>query len=335
MTSNQEILKKIKERTELNENNCLIWKGIINKHNLCILNHGPKVYYVHNFIWDINNQENKLNRKTHKCIRTCNNFKCVNHEHLKIIPIVKELTKQDYWNIIIKKGEKQENGCLFWMGTCGQAGYGYISIKNKTYTVHRLSYWIHNDNQIIPKDDENGSRLLIRHLCNNSKCFEPTHLKLGTQFENDYDDKLLNNTLKRGISHYNSSITEEKAKEIKLSKKEKTDSDYETQKNRAKKFGVSLHVVKSIDSCKSWAFIPDANGNISSSRKIKARGHRKNAKNKVWSQDMFDEAKKRLLDKSKLSSEINKPFVDTYCRLWVGNVSKCGYGYINIYGKKI
>lgn len=335
MTSNNILLEKIKEKTKLDDNGCLIWTGPIDKNNVCRLNLGYEYYFVHNLIWNLNNPNNQLNKKTHKCIRSCNNKKCVHINHLQIIPLIKEYAKKDYWDIINKKGERQDNGCLFWTGFLSKTGYGYVTIKDKTYIVHRLSYWIHNDIETIPKNNENGIRLLIRHLCNNEKCFEPTHLKLGTQFENDYDDKIANETLKRGSSHYNASISEEKAKQIKLSKKDKSDPEYKTQKQRAADFGVTLHVIKSIDCGKSWAFIPDANGDVNDIRKLKARNHRQKAKDKIWTKEMFDEAKKRLSDNSVLSDEIKKPFVDTRCQLWTGLVSKHGYGYINVYGKKI
>lgn len=335
MTSNNKLLEKIKEKTKLNKNGCIIWKGLITKKGICRLTYNYKYYFVHNLVWNLNNPDNQLNKKTHKCIRSCNNKKCVNNEHLKIVLLINELSKQDFWNIIIKKGNRQENGCLLWTGYCAETGYGHITIRKRGYAVHRLSYWIHNDIEKIPNENENRERLLIRHLCNNENCFEPTHLKLGSQFENDYDDKIANGTLKRGASHYNASITEEVARKIKLSKKDKNDHEYKTQKQRANEFGVSLHTIKSIDCGKSWAFIPDANGNTSSIRKIKARKHRIHAKDKIWTNEMFEEAKKRLFIRSKLSEEIKKPFVDTSCRLWTGNISKCGYGRINIYGKTI
>ena len=53
-------------------------------------------------------------------------------------------------------------------------------------------------------------------MCNNPLCFNPEHLKLGTQYENDYDDKIENNTLQRGNKHYNSSISEDVAQKMQL-----------------------------------------------------------------------------------------------------------------------
>ncbi len=227
------------------------------------------------------------------------------------------------------------------------------------------------------KDDV---RLFVRHLCNNKLCFEPEHLQLGTQYENEHD-KIKNGTLQRGNKHYNSSITEELAQKIKLSKPKLNENyktkkelakifciskntinkiekgniceiiskeiqenvkkslqpkylNYKSQKDRAKEYGVSLDLIKSIDCEKSWANLKDISGNTSSIRKIKARKLRKNANERIWTEDMWENAKKRLLKKSELQKE-NNEYVNSPCRLWNSTIQDSGYGTITIYGRTI
>lgn len=185
----------------------------------------------------------------------------------------------------------------------------------------------------LPEKD-GDVKLFVRHLCNNKLCFEPEHLVLGTQYENDYDDKILNGTLQRGETHYNSSITQEVAQAIKLSKPIKGEPGYQTQKERAKKFNVTLQIVKRIDCGKSWANLENADGETSSKRKIKAREFRKNAKEREWTEDMWTEAKKRVIERSEMQSE-NNEFMNSPCRLWKSTMSSGGYGVITIYGRSI
>ncbi len=69
--------------------------------------------------------------------------------------------------------------CWVWTGTIERSGYGQIGYHNKTWKVHRLSYSIFIDN--IPDN------LIVRHKCDNKKCFNPSHLELGTRKDNNLD----------------------------------------------------------------------------------------------------------------------------------------------------
>lgn len=320
------ILNKIYENSKQEENGCKIWLGNIDKKGACRLCFEKKIYIVHTFIWRYYHPVNLYNSNQNICYRTCGNKLCIEHTHLNIKENKKILSKQEIWEKLIKRGEKQSNGCLLWTGNQTN-NYGSVSVNNKHMSVHRASYWIHNDIDEIPTKNENDEKLLIRHLCNNPLCFEPTHLKLGTQFENDYDDKIANNTLQCGEKHYNVKISEELAKEIKLSK-----YNGKSQRDRAVAFNVTLHIIKDIDSNKSWAHLPDADGNTGSDRKIKARELRKKAKERIWTTEMFEEAKDKLFNNSELSEDIKEPFVSTPCRIWQGNIDQ-GYGRITIFGK--
>lgn len=340
MPSKKEFLEIINQKTERNDNGCLIWNGPI-EYGLCRLNYYDKsdnkrkVYFVHNLVWNLQHTKHQIDRKKEKCIRTCGEKTCVELSHLKLVSIKKELSKEEIWSRLLEKGERQESGCLYWKGDHYLHDYGRTSINGQYFSVHRLSYCLHHDIKQLPTLNEEGVRMMIRHICNHPQCFEPTHLKLGTQYENDYDDKIENNTLQRGPKHYNSSITEEKAKEIKLSKRDKSEADYQSQRQRAEQFGVSLDLLKSIDCGKSWAYLPDRNGNTCSKRKIKARGIRKKAKDKVWTDEMFEQARNKLLKNIQLSETINEPFVTTPCHLWKGKTCDDGYACTSIFGKCI
>ena len=69
-----------------------------------------------------------------------------------------------------------ENGCWKWEGWKNRNGYGQISLKGKGILTHRFIFeYYHGD--INPK-------LTIDHLCNNTSCANPKHLKEATYKEN-------------------------------------------------------------------------------------------------------------------------------------------------------
>jgi len=86
-----------------------------------------------------------------------------------------------------------ESGCWEWQkGTFGTGSsgrclpYGAFNVyvpapgKTKLWLAHRFSWTIHNQTDIPPG-------FVIMHQCDNPKCVNPDHLRLGTQGENMRD----------------------------------------------------------------------------------------------------------------------------------------------------
>lgn len=67
--------------------------------------------------------------------------------------------------------------CWDWQGT-GQR-YGSFNIKGEGYKSNRIAYLIANKSDPL--------ELEVMHSCHNTKCCNPTHLSLGTHFENMQD----------------------------------------------------------------------------------------------------------------------------------------------------
>lgn len=331
----KELLRKIAYYSEIDENGCHIWKGAING-KICTVHHN-KVHSVHILVWNINNPNDLVNNKIEKCIHLCENDTCVFIDHLAKQKLGKtQLSKTELWDDLLKKSLRQENGCLYWTGSVIK-NYGYTEQKGKNQAVHRLSYWIHNDIDELPQEEDTDN-FIVRHMCNNKLCFEPTHLTLGSRLDNKKDEVDSGKAV-RGINLHNCKIDEEKAKLIKWSKYEPGEENYKTKYERSVMFNVSESLINSIDSGSSWAYIPDRDGSNKTQQlneKIKKRNReaRKKAMTAIWTNDMFDEANKVLDEKSTMSTEIKHPFVTTPCRIWKGTIAN-DYGTVGIFGKKI
>lgn len=85
-------------------------------------------------------------------------------------------TNQEFIDYFEALGNKSKD-CLEWTLCNDSTDYGRANYKNKEYKIHRLIWKLYN-NQEIP------NKKVIKHLCNNRKCFNIKHLELGTQSEN-------------------------------------------------------------------------------------------------------------------------------------------------------
>lgn len=73
----------------------------------------------------------------------------------------------------------ETTGCWLWTKTATWDGHGQIQINGKSYQVHRIA-WQEFVGPI--KNQINHKR-----NCPNKKCFNPSHLYDGTQFDNVQD----------------------------------------------------------------------------------------------------------------------------------------------------
>lgn len=100
--------------------------------------------------------------------------------------------------------------CWEWEG-CIQDGYGQIQTKYAkefgSIKAHRISYWLFNG--------EFDKNLDVLHQCDNAKCVNPQHLRLGTQTDNNRErDERGRQTILRGVEHGSSIFTDIEVEEI-------------------------------------------------------------------------------------------------------------------------
>ena len=79
-----------------------------------------------------------------------------------------------FWKYI-----RKTDFCWEWIGYKDKNGYGRISKKRRFFSVHRISWELHNGK--IPDG------LCVLHSCDNPSCVNPDHLFLGS-FQNNSND---------------------------------------------------------------------------------------------------------------------------------------------------
>lgn len=98
---------------------------------------------------------------------------------MKTAKCLMDISKSDieirFWSKVAKT-----NACWVWEGATNGRGYGRFTIgRHARYQAHRVSWYLAYGN--IP------DRMVILHTCDNTRCVNPDHLRLGTQHDNLMD----------------------------------------------------------------------------------------------------------------------------------------------------
>ena len=129
--------------------------------------------------------------------------------------------------------------CWEWTGAVTTSGYGVT--RSGVYgerRVHRVSWALTYGP--IP------GGLVVRHLCDNKRCCNPSHLSTGTQLDN-IQDKVVRERQARGEGNGNSKLTESQVKGIL--------SDSRPYNLIAHELKISPSLVSRIRRKKSWTYL--------------------------------------------------------------------------------
>ena len=279
------------------------------------------------------NQVCRYNPRTQKLVPLCKKDHCVNMDHFKVEDIN---TIESRKKIFFDKCVVQEDtGCIL---RGKQNKYIRVTFMNHMESAHRVSYMLFKNNGLpIAKINERGERLVIRHMCpvKNKNCVNPDHLIIGTDKDNSEDEiKLV------GVKRPGSKISEETARSIKHSKRNKDEREYLTYEERARFFGVSVCVVKDIDSGTTWAHIEDRFGVVDLKKKYKnretSRKRRKVNTDRVFTKEENDGIMAKLFNNMEEKYMSKNPDIKTNCHIWTGYIKKRSendrYGYTKYKG---
>lgn len=74
----------------------------------------------------------------------------------------------------------KKKSCLEWKGLLDEDGYGRVKVNNTDTRIHRAFFEMWYGVKLEKSD-------VLLHQCDNPRCFNPFHLRKGTQAENIAD----------------------------------------------------------------------------------------------------------------------------------------------------
>jgi hypothetical protein len=80
---------------------------------------------------------------------------------------------------LFSRVQNDENNCWNWQGCKNKEGYGHVRCMGKVMLAHRVAFLAANG--WLPADK------LICHHCDNPSCINPSHLFVGTNYDNTMD----------------------------------------------------------------------------------------------------------------------------------------------------
>lgn len=146
---------------------------------------------------------------------------------------------------------KKLGPCHEWLGakyrsTTSAGGYGKRMYKGKVWLAHRAAW----DETYGPIP--NG--MLVCHKCDNRICVRPSHLFLGTAYDNMQDMVSKGRCDNSGERNGRAKLTEKQVREIRrlYTGTKRNNPDFVSQKELARRYGVNQTVISRIVRNDGW-----------------------------------------------------------------------------------
>lgn len=88
-------------------------------------------------------------------------------------------------NTLLRNCRVAASGCWEWRGAASKKGYGRVKISGKLYLPHRVMAVYAGI--LDDAADTTQRRVCVLHECDNPRCCNPEHLKVGTMSQNMKD----------------------------------------------------------------------------------------------------------------------------------------------------
>lgn len=160
----------------------------------------------------------------------------------RYVPKTKTLTER--LGALVDRSAGPE-GCWPYEGALGAGGYGRIMFNNEIKGVHVWAY--EHEHGPVPEG------MFVLHSCDNRKCANPAHLRVGTHQDN-MDDKVERGRCWRGLGERNaaSRLTGADVAEIR-----RLYASGAPRKDLAAQYGTSRSNIDLIVTGKRWAHLTD------------------------------------------------------------------------------
>ena len=159
------------------------------------------------------------------------------------------MNREELWRWFLTQLTKKETGCWEWNIANRNGRYGQLTIGKRHIGTHVYAL----EHAIGRPLKEN---MIVRHMCNNSLCCNPEHLKEGTYVENMKDRDEAGHTI-RGDKHHD--VKGSKHPQVKLNEREvriiRNLKGIVTHKELAEVYGVSMCHISAIQNNKTWTHL--------------------------------------------------------------------------------
>lgn len=331
------------------QGDCRLWNGKVRGRGIFERPIGKKYakgvqreFDIQRHIWNLTHE----NITGHNILVTsCSRTNCIAPSHLVMSPKAQKPNWDNIWATMLSKTVPKappmhsahllQGDCLIWAAS-KIGSYGQQSIKGTNMSAHRASFLVKTKGAEIPTH-LNGAKAQIRHLCGRPLCVAHNHLIIGTCLENAAD-RIGHGTHAQGDKSKRAKMSEETATMVKLSRVSKGTPGYATQTERAKKFGVTLGMVQSIDCGAAWGHIKSRDGTVTSVEKLreKKRARYRTAQDREWTDSDYTKAAEQLYAQVSKSETSKKFKVDGECWNYTGYIppGPDGYGRAKIMGRQ-
>lgn len=149
-----------------------------------------------------------------------------------------------FWSGVNVRGADE---CWEWHRSATTRGYGRVRIAGGLRLPHRVAFEL-SYGPVPETDSYHG--MVVMHTCDNPRCCNPGHLRLGTQRDNVRDMRVKGRSADsqiRGSAHVRARLSDEAVRAIR--------SDERTEAQIAKHYGVSRGCINSVRRRKNWRHV--------------------------------------------------------------------------------